>query len=248
MKYVFVLPLLLASLTLGACNTQSPTPSAFSVTPEPGGAPAFTQPTVVVNVEPGAEGTATYPGPASADSTAYPGPQPAQSTGSADGRTGTALEGYELALATAQQNYSPDVQLYGIVPSSIMSRNLGGLPTVPGWFYKFKNPGERREFIVQVVDGQVNGTTMAEAIEEPTPKELPIDLSQVKLDSTQVLEQFTTYAAENNIPTEGVTFDLELANLEGAAGPTWSVVDPDERRWLYSISAANGNTVPNPHG
>jgi hypothetical protein len=258
MKYTFVLMCLLLSLVLGGCSNQAPAEPQYSVTPEPGGQPAFTQPTIVVNVQPeGSDSGAypapattdstAYPGPATTDSTGYPGPQPTQS-GSADGRAQTALEAYQLALETSKKNFGPDAELYAIAPSSIMIGNLGGVPVLPGWFYKFKNAGSRREYIVQIVDARVSGTTTAESIQDPTPKELAIDMSQVKIDSTQVLEQFKAYAAEKNIPTEGVTFDLELVNLEGAGGPTWSVVDPNQRLWLYTVSAANGNVVANPRG
>ncbi len=77
------------------------------------------------------------------------------------------------------------------------------MPVVPGWFYKFKNAGSRRDFIVQVVDGQISGTTAAESIQDPKPKELALDMSQVKIDSTQVFEQFKQYATEKTFPQQG---------------------------------------------
>ncbi len=247
MKYSFATAFLVLSFLLAGCSNQPPADSQFSVTPEPGGKPAFTQPTIIVNVQPETTTTGAYPAPANTEATAYPGPQPTVYATSADGRTKTALESYPVALDAAKQSFSPDAQLFAVAPSTIMISNLGGLPVVSGWFYKFKTTESRREYIVQVVDGQLNGTTQAESVKDPTPRELPIDMTQIKIDSNQVLEQFKAYAAEKSIPTDGIIFDLELVNLEGKGGPVWSVVDPNQRLWLYSVSATNGNVVENPH-
>ncbi|MBI1800577.1 MAG: hypothetical protein HYR71_02985 [Chloroflexi bacterium] len=157
------------------------------------------------------------------------------------------MTGYKVALQAAQARFSPEAKLYAVLPSSIMISNLGGLPVLSGWFYRFKIAGSRREFIVQVVDGNLSGTTLAEAAVDVKPIELPIDPAQVKLDSPQVFAQFEKFAAQQNIKISGTTYDLELINPQGGSGYVWSVVDPAARRWLYSISATSGAEVPNPH-
>ena len=242
----FVPICIVLSLLLAACADPPVAEERFVVTPEPG-LPAFTEPATPSGTDypaPPTSGTG-YPAPATAG-TGYPGPT-TTSSNSADGRSESALTSYERAAEVARNEYDPEAQLYGIVPSGIMLTNLGNPPVLPGWFYKFKREGSRREFIVQVVDEVVTGTTIAEPMQELQPAELPIDLSQVKIDSPQVLEQFEAVAAERNLQTDGVSYDLELVSLEGSSGPVWSVVDPATKEWLYSISAANGNEVPNPH-
>ncbi len=236
--------LLICTLLLTGCMTEAPAEQQFVVTPEPG-VPAFQAATAESATAAAASGTG-YPGTAVAETTGYPGAT-AGSQNSVDGRSQTALESYELAEQTAKNDYSPEAELYAIVPSEIMITNLGGPPVLPGWFYKFKTPGSRREFIVQIVDGTVTGTTTAESLAETEPAELQLDLSDVKLDSPAVFEQFNKFATERNLETEGKIYDLELINPEGKGGPIWSVVDPGTKQWLYSVSAANGAEVPNPH-
>lgn len=235
---------LICMLLLTGCMTEAPAEPQFVVTPEPG-VPAFQAATAEATSGTGYPATGVA-GTAGAETTGYPGAA-AASGNSVDGRSQTALESYELAEQTAKKDYSQDAELYAIVPSEIMIANLGGPPVLPGWFYKFKTPGSRREFIVQVVDETITGTTTAESLAETEPAELQLDLSDVKLDSPAVLEQFKKVAAERNLETEGKIYDLELVNPEGKGGPIWSVVDPATKQWLYSVSAANGSEVPNPH-
>jgi hypothetical protein len=218
---------------LVAC-VQSPEPQTFVTTPVPATAGAQQE-----------SAQSPYPGPEQTAGAAYPAPTPDPSA-SADGRRLTALESYQLAQEEAAQNYDQAARLYAIVPSEIMLGNLGGPPVLPGWFYRFKIPGQQREFIVQVVDGNVTGTTLAESIEEPRPAELPLDVEQIQIDSDDVLERFAEVAAQRDLQTEGVTYDLELVNLEGGDGPVWSVVDPRTRSWIYSVDAVTGEEVPDP--
>jgi hypothetical protein len=62
-----------------------------------------------------------------------------------------------------------------------------------------------------------------------------------------VFEQFKSVAAQRSLPTDPAAYDFELVNLEGKGGPTWSIIDPTTKMWLYSVNATNGNEVPNPH-
>ncbi|HSH83123.1 MAG TPA: hypothetical protein VLA19_31705 [Herpetosiphonaceae bacterium] len=227
---------LVTLLVLPACTTTpAPAQQSIVVTPEPG-APVFTPPD---------QNAADYPAPAQTDD-AYPGPQ-ATVVSSSDGRSQSVLQSYEPAHQLARTQLGPEAQLYGVVPSTIVIGNLGGPPVVPGWFYKFKRQGSRREFIVQVVDGQVTGSTTAESIEEPTPAELPIDLSQIKIDSDQVFALFTERAPELGITPGDAVYDLELVSLAGKNGPTWSVVDPTTKKWVFSVNAESGEPAADPH-
>ncbi len=227
---------LVTLLVLPACTTTpAPAQQSIVVTPEPG-APVFTPPD---------QNASAYPAPAQTDD-AYPGPQTTV-VSSSNGRSQSVLQSYEPALQLARTQLSPDAQLYGVVPSTIAIGNLGGPPVVPGWFYKFKREGSRREFIVQVVDGRVTGSTTAESIEEPTPAELPIDVSQIKIDSDQVFALFKERAPELGITPGDTVYDLELVSLAGKNGPTWSVVDPASKKWLFSVNAVSGEPAANPH-
>jgi hypothetical protein len=237
------MPYLLVALLVTACTGNAAAPAVptaqFVTTAVPGGGPEFNPP----SSQPGG----AYPGPAASGSAAYPGPT---QTGphSRDGRSQSALTSYKLALETATKEYDANAKLYAVVPSTIMIGNLGGIPVLSGWFYKFKIDGSPREFIVQVVDTIVTGTTQAEPIEPLKPIEQPIDVSQVAIDSDKTMTQFKEFAQKQGMKTEGVDYDLELVNLEGSSGPVWSVVDPATKKWVYSISAVTGAEVPNPHG
>ncbi len=232
-------------LILAACDSGAPDDELpFQVTPEPG-LPAFG------TVAPG-DG-AGYPGPDLIPADAYPGPGVVEGffdeDTTPDGRLLTALEAYPLALAVAQEKFSPEASLYQIAPSSIMLVNIGNPPVRSGWFYVFKRPDNaRREFVVQVVDEDVVGSLQTEAAVQVGPDRLELDLEQVALDSDEVLARFETYAAANNIPTGDIIYDLELVRLQTGVGPVWSVVDPFSQEWLFSLDATTGSEVASPYG
>ena len=239
--------LLIAAFLLSACNTAPETSEPRFVATPVVGTPDFLKPTEQASAYPApAESQAdVYPAPgATADAQGYPGP--GETAASTDGRSESALTSFKYAEKVAKEDFDAGAVLYAIQPSTIMLGNLGNPPVLPGWFYKFKVEGTRREYIVQIIDATVTGTTLAEAAMDTGLAELPIDVSQIKIDSTQVMEQFVKAAPENNWKTEGVIYDFELINLEGK-GPVWSVVDPSTSQWLYSVSALNGNVVENPH-
>jgi hypothetical protein len=226
---------------LAACGTgeQEATPevegTTFVTTPqaESGDTEFFETPT--------ARADATYPSPVRPTiDPAYPVPD----VGTETGRSLTALEAHEIALEVAQQQFAPDAELYVVIPSSVMLRNLGYPPVPPGWFFKYKrSPDELSEFIVQVVDDGISGSNRVAPIVPLEPLELPIDVSQVNLDSDDVFAQFEEVAEERGIPTEDVVYDLELVYLENSDEPVWSVVDPETLTWLYTISAVTGEEV-----
>ena len=171
--------LVLLLVACGATSEEVPD-LEFSATPEEGGAPQFVVTPdgypVAVLAEPAIEG--------------YPGPGSTVVGQSIDGRKQTAVAAYELALAVALDEFSPEAYLYTIAPSNIMLSNLGNPPVLPGWFYIFKKPESRREFIVQVVDSIITGTTLTESISDIQPAPLPIDINQVVLDSDEIFTLF----------------------------------------------------------
>jgi hypothetical protein len=232
----------LVFLLVGCANSQEPQNLGFVVTPEPEGQPDFLDNSASY---PG-PGDAGYPAPSvpSTSDSGYPAPV---SRHSVDGRAQTALQSYALVYPVALDEFHPDAYLAAIAPSRIMLTNLGNPPVLPGWFFKFRKPDSRREFIIHVVDDIITGTTLTESAMDIGPKELPIDLAQVALDSNSVLDQFSEIGSERGIWSETASYDLELAYLEGTNGPVWSVVDSSTREWLFSIDAATGEEVENPH-
>lgn len=225
-------------LLIGACGAAPETPDLeFSATPVEGGAPQF---------------LATSDGYPIAGLDApvvdgYPGPAGTVVGQSADGRSQTALSAYEIALGVALAEFAPDAYLHTIAPSNIMLSNLGNPPVLPGWFFIFKRPDSRRELIVQVVDSIVTGTTLTESVSDIQPTPLPIDMSQVVLDSDDVFELFNEVGSSRGLVQEGVPYDLELIYLTGSDTPVWSVVDPFTQQWVISFSAVTGEEVPNPY-
>lgn len=160
-----------------------------------------------------------------------------------DGRSQTALAAYQLALSVALDEFSPDAYLHTIAPSHIMLSNLGNPPVLPGWFFVFKRPESRRELIVQVVDNIVTGTTLTESVSDIQPVPLPVDITQVILDSDDVLARFNEDVGRQ----EGIPYDLELIYLTGSEAPIWSVVDPFTQQWVVSFNAITGEEAPNPY-
>jgi hypothetical protein len=222
-------------LSLIACGAEPETVNLeFSATPEEGGAPQFL-------VTPDGYPVAVTNDPVSGG---YPAPAGTVVGQSVDGRSQTAVSAYEIALSVALDEFTPDAYLHTIAPSNIMLSNLGNPPVLPGWFFIFKRPDSRRELIVQVVDTIVTGTTLTESVSDIQPTPLPIDMSQVVLDSDDVFTRFDEVGGRQ----EGVPYDLELIYLTGSDAPVWSVVDPFTQQWIVSFNAITGEEVPNPYG
>ncbi len=236
--------LLLSALLLSGCSggpqAQTTPTMPYQVTP------------VVVTVTPvsaASDTTGAYPAPSYAPATvnpAYPAP-----VGPTDpqGRSVMVLDSLAVAQNVAKDRFNPNAQLYAVLPSRPMIRNLSSPPVLPGWFFKFKVAGSPREFIIQTVNGQISGTTEIELVEPLKPAELPIDVTTVKITSDQVFDSFKQKAPSLGLKVDDPkSYDLELVNLEGANGPIWSVFDPTTFAWIYSVNATSGAEVPNPHG
>ena len=170
---------------------------------------------------------------------------PSQSTPLDDGRFRTAMASYPPAEAKAK-TWNPTAVLYEIVPSYTMQRNLALPPSAPGWFFKFGIPGSPLEYFVQVLDGHVAGSTEAQPILiEPLPYEtLPINIRDLKLDSSQVLEIFQK---ESGGELKRMKIDYHLVHLKGTPNPVWNLFnDNDLGSPLISIDAVTGETVSDP--
>ncbi|MEI7643891.1 MAG: hypothetical protein WCJ55_06390 [Chloroflexales bacterium] len=243
MRYRLGASLLLSALVLAGCG---------------GGPQAQTTPTMPYQVTPIVV-TPTPAGGSTPVSGAYPAPA-AQPTANAaypvpagpvdpQGRLIGAIDSIAIAQSVTQTKFDPNAKLYAIVPSHVMILNLGSPPVLPGWFYRFKVAGSPREFIVQVVNDNVTGTTEVEPIEQSKPLELPIDLTAIKITSDQVFASFTQKAPSLGLKVDDLkSYDLELVNLEGTSGPIWNVFDPTTFKWVYAVSATSGAEVPNPRG
>ena len=251
MKYLYhiLLIMILALLFSGCTNSESPQDFEYVTTPEVVDQSNFANTGSNSSGYPAALG--------SEDNGGYPAPLPAQGDGeypvaittdsSRDGRAQTALQSYEKAYAVALTEFHPDAYLAAIAPSHIMLTNLGNPPVLPGWFFKFRKPDSRREFIVQVVDDVISGSTLTESAMELATVENPIDISQINIDSDDVLEKFKTVGEERGLWSEYIAYDLELVNLSGTSGPVWSIVDPLTQEWLFSVNAITGEEVENPY-
>jgi hypothetical protein len=254
-RYRFFALLVVVSV-LPACGERSEelADPDFVVTPVEGGQPQFLSTTEPEVAYPAPDVERAYPAPgdsgypSSVPSTpgldpAYPAPPPQHTV---DGRALTTFDAYDLVEDIALEEFHPEAYLSAIVPSRIMLTNLGNPPVLPGWFYRFRRPESRREFIIQVVDDVVTGSTLTESAMDVSPPELPLVVDDLVIDSNEVLEMFEAVAAERGI-LEELIYDLELVDLEGGKGPTWSVVHPTTREWLYSINALTGEEAPNPY-
>ena len=222
-----------------ACEEQAPVATPiFVATPEQAEQVPFLDDTPVPE-----EG---YP-VVSAESSEDGYPSPAVQTGSLDGRSQSAFTSYEQAVAIAREEFHPEAYLASIMPSQLMLRNLGNPPVLPGWFFNFRKPDSRREFLIQFVDGVPTGSTLTEAMLPPGKTPQPIDVTALAFDSPTMLEQFELFARDNGLWRESYVWDYELINFVGGANAVWSVYDPATGSVVYSMDANTGQQVANPH-
>ena len=248
--FASLMTLTVLAVACGGEAEEQETPE-FVVTPAEGGQPQFLNTSTPEAAYPTADegdgrsvpSESGYPAPPTVQESdlAYPPPTPQHTV---DGRAWTAIEAYQLVEAIAKEEFHEDAYLSAVVPSRIMITNLGNPPVLPGWFYRFRRPESRREFIVQVVDDVVVGSTLTESAMDVTPAELPLNLADMQLDSDQVLDMFQSVVVEQGV-LEDIVYDLELVDL--GSGPTWSVVHPVTREWLFSVSAISGEEVLSPY-
>ncbi len=236
---------LITLICTGCTNANNAPNQTYVVTPEVATSPmpGFSSPSSTGYPNPG-----SYPVP-TIDQVlpGYPEPSTPNIPVSTDGRSQTALQSYAFALKTAQEYFSPQANLRAILPSRAMLNNLGNPPVPLGWFYMFRAPDQGADFFVQIVDGEVSGTEKLIPLEFEQPLQMPIDVSQVRIDSDKALEIFRQNAPAKGITVlDGVAYDLELVLLEDQNQPVWSVVAPESGLWIYSINAVTGEELANP--
>ena len=167
----------------------------------------------------------------------------------ASGRSLTVFQAVPIAERRAK-DWNKDAVLYQLMPSALTFRNIGRPMVQKGWFFQFGTPGSKIELLVQVTDATIGGTTEAEPLlTEPLPYELvPLDISQLKLDSPQVFAQWqqgggTQYLEEH----ADAEIELRLSHIKGTANPIWSVVDDkNPGADLLSVDAVTGERVARP--
>ncbi len=229
---------LAGALFLAACSS-TPAELPYKTTP------VSVTPTVVQSAT--VEGA--YPVPSVPVVTdAYPNPTSLTPVATDDGRSGTVLKGYQVALDWAKQNFGADAQLYEIVPSRVMLANLGNPPTALGWFYKFRAASKQgSDLFVQVVNGQYSGSRILSPLGEIPKPELPIDISNV-IDGDKVMELFAQRAPALKVTVEPNTaYDLQLINLKGTPGPVWGVISPKDNSPILWLDAVTGNEASDPN-
>lgn len=164
-------------------------------------------------------------------------------------RTLSAFNSFELAQARAQV-WNPQYVWYGIMPSKLMQENLGIPVTGRGWFFRFGLEENSLEYYVQVENGQVNGSTEAQPIlVESLPYELlPIDMGELEIDSTQVLDTFALNGgAEYFEEHPAAKLDYRLLHVKGTPNPVWSLFDlTNLTQPLINVDAKTGAIVAAP--
>ncbi len=236
--------IIIGTILLAGCSSvisQDEQRLDFVVTPEPDGQPDF----LTINISSDEQiGYPAQSGISALDNTGYPAPV---SEYSKNGRSQTAIQSYNLVHPVALEQFHADAYLATISPSHIMLTNLGNPPVLPGWFFKFRKPNSKREFIIHVVDNVITGTTLTESAMDIGYTEQPIDMSQIVLDSPDIFEQFQQVGSERDIWSEALAYDLELVYLDGMSNPVWSIIDPITQEWLFSVDAVTGEEVDNPY-
>jgi len=184
----------------------------------------------------------TYPAPSSEN--AYPGP----STSINSSHDYTVTESVPIATIKAK-DWNQDAVLYAVFPSLQMSHNLG-LPGIsPGWFFMFKVPGNPIEFYIQVLNGEITGSTKAQPIlgEQLPYQYQPLNINKIKINSDEaflfLLEKETSLNSDSNRQ-----IDYRLIHLEGQENPVWTLfrIEGDELIPLIHIDAITGLEVTDP--
>lgn len=161
----------------------------------------------------------------------------------------TAFQSYEIARAKAHE-WNANAVWHGIMPSSLMERNFGIPASGGGWFFRFGLQENSLEYHVQVKNGEVSGTTEAQPIlMEPLPYELmSIDINELVVDSTQVLEIFWENDGDQYLKEHPESkLNYRLLHIKGLPNPVWSLFDSaDLNNSLINIDARTGAIVDDP--
>lgn len=164
-------------------------------------------------------------------------------------RTTDVKEVYPFAETRALL-WNKDAYFVGVVPSKQTGANIGRMPAIPGWFFKFKAPGTLTELYLQIVGHGFGGQHEAAPILfEPLPYiELAIDIDEIELQATDVLQYYLSEKGRQGL--EGITdpyLDFRLIHLEGDPNPVWSLyTDSLNGVSLLNLDAVTGEEVRDP--
>lgn len=161
----------------------------------------------------------------------------------------SALASFGIAQERAQQWNAKSVW-HGIVPVTMMERNLGIPATGRGWFFRFGQTDNTLELYVLVDDLAIRGSTEAQPIlAEPLPYELlAIDVKGIIVDSPQVLEAYRENGGQAYLDEHpDVQLDYRLMHVRGNPNPVWSLFDTQDLETpLFNMDAKTGEVVGDP--
>ena len=161
----------------------------------------------------------------------------------------SALASFSIAQERAQQWNAKSVW-HGIVPVTMMEKNLGIPSTGRGWFFRFGQSDNTLELYVLVDGLTIRGTTEAQPIlVEPLPYELlAIGLKDIAVDSPQVLEAYKENGGQAYLDVHpDAQLDYRLMHVKGSPNPVWSLFDvQDLKTPLFNLDAKTGDVVGDP--
>lgn len=143
-------------------------------------------------------------------------------------RLQTAREAFGVAQGAAQA-WQQDAIWYGVMPSSSLERTLALPMAQPGWVFRFGAPDSEKEYIVQVVEGEIAGRMELRVPEyiEPSLAHLnPLDPTWAELsDNSALVEE---YARQDNnvfVRFPDMSLDYRLVHPRKCEHPVWTLFD-----------------------
>ena len=161
----------------------------------------------------------------------------------------SALASFGMAQERAKQ-WNANSVWHGIVPVTMMEKNLGIPATGRGWFFRFGQQGNTLELYVLVDNLGIRGATEAQPIlVEPLPYELlAIELKDIQVDSPQVLEAYKENGGQAYLDEHPeAQLDFRLMHVKGKPNPVWSLFDAQDLKTpLFNVDAKTGEVVGDP--
>ena len=164
------------------------------------------------------------------------------------GRMLTVLESFTIAQKQAQE-WNPNALWTAIMPTTVVASNFGFPLGTEGWFFKFELADSPVEYFIHVSDGTISGSSEAQPLIEPSYQFVPLEFSDLEVDSKDVLSTFLDseegqeYISKNQAPR----WEYRLLHLEGTQHPVWSLFDAAHITVsLISIDAITGEIVSDP--
>jgi hypothetical protein len=161
----------------------------------------------------------------------------------------SALASLSIARERAQQWNARSVW-HGIVPVTMMEKNLGIPAMGGGWFFRFGQEDNTLELYVLVDGLQIRGATEAQPIlVEPLPYELlAIELEDITVDSPQVLEAYKENGGQAYLDEHPeLQLDYRLVHVKGNPNAVWSLFDAQDLKTpLFNVDAKTEQVVGDP--